>query len=158
MVLAQEERPLPSNYKIPNNQSDTVAPIALYPDAMLAQTLRGFYLPVRSGPGSTNGWVLQSRESASRARPPKVAVTTRVSFDEEASAHSTLLEVVTQDRAGLLYDMGSALARLDCNIEVALIDTEGQKAIDVFYLTSRGNKLDSRKQDILREVLQGTLG
>jgi [protein-PII] uridylyltransferase len=54
--------------------------------------------------------------------------------------------------------MGSVLARLDCNIEVALIDTEGQKAIDVFYLTSQGNKLDSRKQDVLREVLQGTLG
>jgi len=102
--------------------------------------------------------LLQSRESASRARPPKVAVTTRVNFDDEASAHSTLLEVVTQDRAGLLYDMGSALARLDCNIEVALIDTEGQKAIDVFYLTSHGNKLDSRKQEVLREVLQGTLG
>src|SRR5215471_11793773 len=101
--------------------------------------------------------LLQSRESASRARPPKVAVTTRVSFDEEASAHSTLLEVVTQDRAGLLYDMGSALARLECNIEVALIDTEGQKAIDVFYLTAQGNKLDNRKQDVLREVLQGTL-
>jgi [protein-PII] uridylyltransferase len=102
--------------------------------------------------------LLQSRESASRARPPKVAIATRVSFDEEASAHSTLLEIVTQDRAGLLYDMGSALARLDCNIEVALIDTEGQKAIDVFYLTSDGKKLDSRKQDVLREVLQGTLG
>jgi [protein-PII] uridylyltransferase len=58
----------------------------------------------------------------------------------------------------LLYDMGSALARLDCNIEVALIDTEGQKAIDVFYLTSRGKKLDVQKQEVLREVLQGTLG
>jgi [protein-PII] uridylyltransferase len=102
--------------------------------------------------------LLESRESASRARPPKVAVSTRVSFDEGASAHSTLLEVVTQDRAGLLYDMGAALARLDCNIEVALIDTEGQKAIDVFYLTSRGQKLDARKQEVLREVLQGTLG
>jgi len=102
--------------------------------------------------------LLQSRESASRARPPKVAVTTRVSFDEEASANSTLLEVVTQDRAGLLYDMGSALARLDCNIEVALIETEGHKAIDVFYLTSQGTKLDPRKRDVLREVLQGTLG
>ena len=102
--------------------------------------------------------LLQSRESASRARPPKVAVSTQISFDEEASAHSTLLEVVAQDRAGLLYDMGSALARLDCNIEVALIDTEGQKAIDVFYLTSQGKKLDPPKRDVLREVLQGTLG
>jgi len=102
--------------------------------------------------------LLQSRESASRARPPKVAVSTAVSFDDAASAHSTLLEVVTQDRPGLLYDMGAALARLDCNIEVALIDTEGQKAIDVFYLTSRGKKLDVQKQEVLREVLQGTLG
>jgi len=58
----------------------------------------------------------------------------------------------------LLYDMGAALARLDCNIEVALIDTEGQKAIDVFYLTSRGKKLEQQKQELLREVLQGTLG
>ena len=101
--------------------------------------------------------LLHSRESAGRSRPPKVAVSTQISFDEAASAHSTLLEVVAQDRAGLLYDMGSALARLDCNIEVALIDTEGQKAIDVFYLTSQGNKLDMRKQGVLREVLQGTL-
>jgi [protein-PII] uridylyltransferase len=54
--------------------------------------------------------------------------------------------------------MGSALARLDCNIEVALIDTEGQKAIDVFYLTSQGKKLQPSKQEVLREVLQGTLG
>jgi len=102
--------------------------------------------------------LLQSRESASRARPPKVAVSTAVNFDDAASTHSTLLEIVTQDRPGLLYDMGTALARLDCNIEVALIDTEGQKAIDVFYLTSQSKKLDSRKQEVLREVLQGTLG
>ena len=58
----------------------------------------------------------------------------------------------------MLYDMGAALARLDCNIEVALIDTEGQKAIDVFYLTSRGKKLDAQKREVLREVLQGTIG
>ena len=102
--------------------------------------------------------LLQSRDAASRTRPPKVAIQTRLSFDDSASAHSTLLEVVVQDRPGLLYDMGSALARLACNIEVALIDTEGQKAIDVFYLTSQGKKLNAQKQDLLREVLQGTLG
>jgi [protein-PII] uridylyltransferase len=56
-----------------------------------------------------------------------------------------------------LYEVGSALARLTCNIEVALIDTEGQKAIDVFYLTSQGKKLNPQKLELLREVLQATL-
>jgi [protein-PII] uridylyltransferase len=102
--------------------------------------------------------LLQSRDSASRSRPPKVAVSTRISFEDAVSAHSTLLEVVTQDRPGLLYDMSAALARLGCNIEVALIDTEGVKAIDVFYLTSQGAKLNAQKQELLREVLEGTLG
>ena len=103
------------------------------------------------------GQLLKGRESASRARTPKVTVETRVNFDDTSSAHCTLLEIVTKDRPGLLYDIGSALARLGCNIEVALIDTEGQKAIDVFYLTAQGKKLGAQKQETLREVLQGTL-
>ena len=102
--------------------------------------------------------LLQSRDSAIRSRTPKVPIETRINFDDEASAHSTLLEVVAQDRPGLLYDIGSALARLNCNIEVALIDTEGLKAIDVFYLTEQGQKLGAQKKDLLREVLRGTLG
>jgi [protein-PII] uridylyltransferase len=78
-------------------------------------------------------------------------------FDDTSSEHSTLLEIMAQDRPGLLYDVGSALARLGCNIEVALIDTEGQKVIDVFYLTEQGKKLDAEKQAALREAVQGTL-
>src|ERR1700719_2789990 len=101
--------------------------------------------------------LLKSRESASRGRVPKVTVETRINFDDASSAHSTLLEIVTQDHPGLLYEIGSALARLGCNIEVALIDTEGQKAIDVFYLTAQVQKLTTQKQELLREVLQGTL-
>jgi [protein-PII] uridylyltransferase len=101
--------------------------------------------------------LLKGRESASKAKPPKVAVETRIGYDDTSSAHSTLLEIMVQDRPGLLYDIGSALARLGCNIDVALIDTEGQKAIDVFYLTERGKKLSQQKQELLREVLQSTL-
>ncbi len=101
--------------------------------------------------------LLKGRENASKAKPPKVAVETRIGYDDTSSVHSTLLEIMVQDRPGLLYDVGSALARLGCNIDVALIDTEGQKAIDVFYLTERGKKLSQQKQELLREVLQSTL-
>jgi [protein-PII] uridylyltransferase len=79
-------------------------------------------------------------------------------FDDSSSDHSTLLEIVAQDRPGLLYDIGSTLARLGCNIEVALIDTEGQKAIDVFYLTEQARKLNVDKQEALRAALQVALG
>jgi [protein-PII] uridylyltransferase len=102
--------------------------------------------------------LLKGRDSASRARPPKVAVETQMSFDDSSSVHSTLLEIMAQDRPGLLYDVGSTLARLGCNIEVALIDTEGQKVIDVFYLTEQGQKLSAKKQAALKEALQVTLG
>jgi [protein-PII] uridylyltransferase len=102
--------------------------------------------------------LLKDRENASRARPPKVAVETQTSFDDSSSEHSTLLEIMAQDRPGLLYDIGSTLARLQCNIEVALIDTEGQKVIDVFYLTEQGKKLSAAKRESLQQALQGTLG
>jgi [protein-PII] uridylyltransferase len=101
--------------------------------------------------------LLKGRLAASLARPPKVLVSTAINFDDDSSDHSTLLEVVTQDRPGLLYGIASALARLSCNIDVALIDTEGQKAIDVFYLTAQGKKLTPQKKELLREVLQATL-
>lgn len=101
--------------------------------------------------------LLKGRLAAALAKPPKVAVTTSINFDDGSSDHSTLMEIMTQDRPGLLYGIGSALARLSCNIDVALIDTEGQKAIDVFYLTSQGQKLTPQKQVLLREVLQATL-
>jgi len=102
--------------------------------------------------------LMKGRLAAALAKPPKVMFRTSIQFDDGSSDHSTLMEVVTQDRPGLLYEVGSALARQGCNIDVALIDTEGQKAIDVFYLTSQGAKLTPQKKELLREVLEATLG
>jgi [protein-PII] uridylyltransferase len=40
-----------------------------------------------------------------------------------------------------------------CNIEIALIDTEGQMAIDTFYLTSHGKKLKPEHQKQVEKAL-----
>ena len=94
--------------------------------------------------------LLRGRAGAQSRPQPKVSVPTQIRFDDSSSPHSTLMEIVTQDRPGLLFRLSSTLANLGCNIEIALIDTEGQRALDTFYLTFGGAKLSADTQERLR--------
>jgi [protein-PII] uridylyltransferase len=100
---------------------------------------------------------LQDRLRGEKAKAAKVKVETRIEFDDACSAHSTLLQVITQDRPGLLYKMCSQISKQECNIEIALIETEGQMAIDVLYLTSGGAKLSGERQAALGRALREEL-
>ncbi|MGH9433540.1 MAG: [protein-PII] uridylyltransferase [Terriglobia bacterium] len=101
--------------------------------------------------------LMSSRLGTGRVAKPKVRIPARVTFDHSSAAHSTLLELVTQDFPGLLYYVSSLIAAHGHDIQIALIDTEGQKAIDVFYLTSQGQKLSPGAEQALREAILGKL-
>ena len=91
-----------------------------------------------------------------RPQPPKHrkrTVETNVHFDSEACDTATLIEIIAEDRPGLLYDLSKTLSSAACNIDVVLIDTEGRKAIDVFYVASEGKKLTPAHQSTLEKSL-----
>jgi [protein-PII] uridylyltransferase len=93
-------------------------------------------------------------ERRPRTKPDAHALASaRVTFDNNASPSATLIQLVTQDRPGLLYDLASLISKRGGNIEVVVVDTEAKKAIDVFYVTQDGSKLGDSEAAGLTEAL-----
>jgi [protein-PII] uridylyltransferase len=102
--------------------------------------------------------MLKSRMQAEQKKgTPKVKIKTSIQSDNLCSSNSTLVQVVAQDRPGLLYTVASCFSHHKCNIEIALIDTEGQMAIDVFYLTANRKKLSPHQLKQVESALIAAL-
>ena len=101
--------------------------------------------------------LLRGREQGvlrSRVLPKVVPV---VRADNDASERYTILDIVAGNALGLLYRISRVISRHGCSVELVLISTEGEKAIDVFHITKSGSKLTEAEQRALTSDLQSTL-
>ncbi len=90
---------------------------------------------------------------------PSPHIETDVVVDGRASQRHTVIEVVAKDRVGLLFDVARGLSGLGLNIELSKINTEGTKAVDIFYVLERdGSRVEpgARYREI-RDALLGVL-
>ncbi len=100
--------------------------------------------------------MLKGREAAARARRRRVPNV--VHFDHFYSDRYTVLEVGGANQWGLLHRISRVISEHDCDIDLVLISTEGDRATDVFHLTRNGGKLSMDMEHSLRTDLEAALG
>jgi [protein-PII] uridylyltransferase len=97
--------------------------------------------------------LLQRKFNSIVYQTKKARIGTRIHFDDDFSKRCTIMEILAQDAFGLLYKVASVISSHGCNIDVALITTEGHRAIDVFYITRGGEKLPKELEQRLEQDL-----
>src|SRR5262245_41309887 len=82
----------------------------------------------------------------------------RISWDNQSSGKSTILELRTGDRLGLAYKIANTLSSLDLDIVFAKVATEKHLALDVFYVTNAaGEKLPDDRLPAIEEAIRHAL-
>jgi len=86
-------------------------------------------------------------------------VSTTVQFSTSLSGEYNMLEIITQDRPGLLKEIAQVLDTGQINIESARIATYGARAEDLFFITDKENRpvSDPRVLNNLRTALSDRL-
>jgi len=102
--------------------------------------------------------MLKGRDAATQARRGKVRIRSLVYFDHHFSDRYTVLEIGAANEWGLLYRISRIISEHSCDIDLVLIATEGDQAIDVFHLTRNGTKLSPDMEQDLRADLEQAVG
>jgi len=76
-----------------------------------------------------------ARRAAARGKVRPFVVEPEVIINNQWSDRYTVIEVSGLDRPGLLYQLTTAISKLNLNIASAHVATFGERARDVFYVT-----------------------
>ena len=101
--------------------------------------------------------LLKSKERNVLFRRAPVRREPVVYFDSGHSQRYTVLELVAEDMPGLLYRVSRVISDHGIDVDLVLISTEGQKAIDVFHITRGGAKLSEDAEAALKADLERML-
>jgi len=83
---------------------------------------------------------------------------TRIAFSEDLDGRRTVMELVAADRPGLLCEVGKAFVEINASLRAAKIMTIGERAEDVFYITTlEGDTLDEGQREALGHQLRARL-
>lgn len=83
---------------------------------------------------------------------------TKVDFNQDTTRGLTVMELVAADRPGLLSKVGKVFIDEGIDIDAAKIMTIGERAEDVFYITTEsGAPLDDAAKQSLRAALMATI-
>ena len=77
--------------------------------------------------------------------------------DNHSSQRYTILDIIASNAIGLLHRISRVISHHGCDVDLVLISTEGEKAIDVFHITAGGAKLSAAAQAALTADLQHVL-
>ncbi len=74
-------------------------------------------------------------------RQPTVPISPEITFDNNVSMRSTVIDILAQDATGLLYRITRTLSDLGLDIYTARIGTQADRAVDAFYVRKNGDKI-----------------
>ena len=92
--------------------------------------------PKDKAPTFTSTWTSRNQRMAEEAIP----IPTEIKIDNETAENYTIVEVFTQDRQGLLYQISRMLYDMGLSVHVARITTHLDQVVDVFYVTDEQNE------------------
>jgi len=83
----------------------------------------------------------------------------RIEIDNNSSDTSTIIDIYTHDRVGLLYDVAKTLDKLRLNINYAKISTKVDQVVDVLYVSTRAGKkiTDEKRIERIKNALMDAI-